>query len=173
MMKHFAIVVLWCLLNTSVAHGCENLSRADETVRALRQTLRISNIGQVHVFFVPYDRLPVIAVSPSALERSWEIQINPAESLEYLHSLDITLGRTKLCALGDEPDLHWGIVIYDKGGARITSIYLDKKYFLTSKIRGKINGINVLVDKYFLDWFEDNFLKNVLHIKPHVTDHGP
>ena len=82
MMKHFAIVVLWCLLNTSVAHGCENVSRADETVRALRQKLRISNIGQVHVFFVPYDRLPVIAVSPSALERSWEIQINPAKSLE-------------------------------------------------------------------------------------------
>lgn len=165
--------MLWCLLNTSVAHGCENLSRADESVRALRQKLRTGEIGQVHVFFRPYDHNPPIPVSPSALERSWEIQINPAKSLEYLRSIDITLGRTKFCAPQYTPSLHWGIVIYDKDGARITSIYLERKYFLTSNIRGKIDAINVLVDKYLLDWFEDNFLKNVLHIKPHVTDHGP
>lgn len=170
MLKTFVIIILWCTFNITIAHGCASLRSADESIRMLQEKIQTDQIGQVQVFYVPYNRLPSIAVSPSALERSWEIETDHVKWPEYIKSLNATLRNARFCASLSEPALHWGVVIRDKRGDRIISIYLDKNYFFNSNVRGKIDGINITTNHELISWFEDNFSKGLLRKRPSAVE---
>jgi hypothetical protein len=154
------VFVLFFYTEPVFAFNCgKALPNSENVIHALKDKISSRDIGKVRVFFRRYNHNPPIAIYPELLEKRWEIEVNQKDATKHASSLIAGLQKYKICASDDTSSLNWGIVIYDRNGARIISVYAERRYHGIHDVRGLINESNVIISGHLLDWFESCFLE--------------
>ena len=151
----YLLVILVALTKVVAAHSCEVTNPIN--IEELKSFIKTRRIGNVRIFSRSYKSLTPMTMRAQDLEEIWEIDINPQKNNEYAESILQNLSILKICKSSEVPDLYWGIVIYNVKNERIFSAYFEREYLSVSRVRGKINNINVSIPKEILSWFETRF----------------
>jgi hypothetical protein len=159
-----APVLLCCLwIVSSAVHACD-LNAAHTSIESIREQLSAGEIERVDVRRIPDDVNTFVAVRREHFESYSHAQYS---SIVMQRSLILTepkrlelagaLRRLEVAEPSISPDLRWEIVLFDRSGKSLHSIFLDKPYLFTWGRRGYIDGNLCWFSSSLIGWLEKQF----------------
>jgi len=152
---------LW--LVSSAVHACD-LNAARTSVDSIREQLSAGKIERIDVRRIPDHVNTFIAVRREHFElysHAQDSSILMQRSLILTERRRLELARAfrrlQLAEPSISPDLRWEIVLRDRSGNSLHSIFLDKPYLLTWGRRGYIDGNLCWFSPSLLGWLEKRF----------------
>ena len=165
-MVRFSIarVLLCCLWSFSSAALACDLNAAHTSIESIREQLSASKIERLDVRRIPDHVNTFIAVRREDFESYSQVQdpsILMQRSLILTERKRLKLAgvfrRLEVAETSMSPDLRWEIVLRDRSGNSLHSIFLDKPYLFTWGRRGYIDGNLCWFSSSLIDWLERQF----------------
>jgi|SRR5215207_10588884 len=152
---------LW--LVSSAVHACD-LNAARTSVEAIREQLSAGKIERIDVRRIP-DHLntfiPVRREDFESFSQAQDPSILMQRSLILTGRKRLELARAfrrlQLAEPSISPDLRWEILLLDRSGSSLHSIYLDRPYLFIWGRRGYIDGNLCWFSSSLIDWLEKQF----------------
>jgi len=152
-----ARILLCCLwLISSAAHACD-LNSALTSIESIQEQLSAGKIKRIDVRRIPDDLNTFVAVRREQFELYRHTQNSLIVTEQHRLELSGVFGRLKLAELSTSPDLRWEIVLLDRSGSSLHSIFLDKEYWNARGRRGYIDGNLCWFSSSLIDWLEKQF----------------
>ncbi|MGE0519540.1 MAG: hypothetical protein AB7N53_14050 [Candidatus Binatia bacterium] len=135
----------------------EEMTDAESSLHNLKSDLLSQKVSSVRVLFAPYELLTRVPLTPELLQGSAKVNRVIEMDPSIRASLVTAIHNADARPVDSPPDLRWGAIFYDRGGAELHSIYLNGKVPFATGRRGIIDRNLMQLNDALIEWFESTF----------------
>lgn len=136
----------------------DEINDLDPVPQSIVAGLLDGRIERIDVYFLPYDVLTSVQVTPEQLEvsatKKFSVKLTPSSAKSWADTVE----KIRLTDLSSPLDLRWGIVFLDRSGSRMHSIYLNSRYITGTGRKGYLDGKLYGFNASLINWLEANYL---------------